>query len=306
MKVLVIGAKGMLAQSIREAFLADINNKKNEIIIADICEDDENIVYFDITDRALVIDEMDYYSPNLVINCAAYTNVDGAEDNEELAYKINATGVKNLADACKIVGATLVHVSTDYVFGGGLDLEQEYSEDDEKRPETAYGHTKLAGEEAVVASGCNYYIFRTAWLYGDGPNFVRTMMKVGREHEEVEVVDDQFGSPTYAGDLAKIIWQAVYNNIPYGIYNATNLGFTNWADFTREIYKMANISSNVQGISSDEYVRKISGRKVAKRPANSKMSKDKLLNAGVLIPEWKDGLRRYLDIELNNQKEIKK
>ena len=153
MRVLITGAKGMLAQAVKNVFAFDANGNKNEIFLTDVQgTDDGGIEELDITDGAWVIDDIDAYDPDIVVNCAAYTNVDAAEENEDLAYKINAEGPSNLAEACKIMGVVLVHISTDYVFGGGLDIDKEYSEDDGKMPETAYGRTKLAGEEKIIES----------------------------------------------------------------------------------------------------------------------------------------------------------
>lgn len=295
MRVLITGARGMLAQAVKEKFATDTNGQMNELILTDVDE-------LDITNAQAVREFVLEKRPEIIINCAAYTNVDGAEEQEALAYKINAEGPGNLAMAAKANDSLLIHISTDYVFGGGLDTLEEYSEDDEKAPRTAYGRTKLAGEEKIVESGCKYYIFRTAWLYGDGPNFVRTMLKVGREREIVEVVSDQYGSPTYAEDLADIIYQAVAKNIPLGIYNATNLGYTTWAEFTREIYTLAGVDCIVRGITSEKYARGIVDRAVAERPKNSKLSKQKLINEKISIPEWKDGLKRYLKKEKQNEK----
>lgn len=278
MKILITGANGMLAKAVREKF------KNEELVLTDVAE-------LDITNLKQVEEFVDGCKPDVIINCAAYTAVDKAEEDLDLARKINADGPKNLAIAAKKVNSTLVHISTDYVFGGNLSLEEIYKEDDEKAPETVYGITKLEGENAIIANTEKYYIFRTAWLYGDGNNFVRTMLKLGKEKETLTVVSDQHGSPTYAVDLANIIAQALEKNIPYGIYHATNLGFTTWYDFTKEIFKVANISCNVVPVTSEEFVRP------AKRPKNSMMAKEKLLDAGVEIPSWEDALERYLKEE---------
>lgn len=285
MKILITGANGMLAKAVRERF------KDETLILTDVVQDD-TIKKLDITNLEDVTEFVSNCKPDVIINCAAYTAVDKAEEDLDLARKINADGPKNLAIAAKNANCILVHISTDYVFGGNLSLEEIYKEDDEKAPETVYGKTKLEGEEAITANTENYYIFRTAWLYGDGNNFVRTMLKLGREKESLNVVSDQHGSPTYAVDLADIIAQALEKEIPYGIYHATNLGFTTWYDFTKEILKMANISCKVIPVTSEEFVRP------AKRPKNSMMSKSKLLDSGVTIPSWEDGLERYLKVEL--------
>ena len=201
-------------------------------------------------------------------------------------------GPKNLAIVANEENVTLIHISTDYVFGGTKPLEEEYTEMEEKNPESAYGITKLEGEQAIIDSCFQYYIFRTAWLYGDGNNFVRTMLKLGKEKEEINVVDDQHGSPTYAVDLASIIHQAIQKQIPYGIYHATNIGYTTWYEFTKQIFEKANYSCKVNPVTTEEFV------SAAKRPKNSKLSKEKLLKEGIEIPTYEDALNRYLKQEL--------
>ena len=234
--------------------------------------------------------------PDYIINCAAYTAVDKAEEAGEIVRKINADGPKNLAIAAKTVDAPLVHISTDYVFGGDLDIEKEYKEEDEKHPVTAYGITKLEGEEKIKENTDKYYIFRTAWLYGDGNNFVRTMLKLGETKDEINVVADQHGSPTYAEDLANIIGEAIEKKIPYGIYHATNEGFTTWYDFTKAIFEYAGIICQVNPVTTEKYIEMMKITQ-AKRPKNSQMSKEKLLAQGIHVPEWEDALKRYLQEE---------
>ena len=280
MKILITGANGMLAKAVRERF------KDEELICTDVAE-------LDITSEESVLKFVEENKPEYIINCAAYTAVDKAEENEDLADKINAIGPKNLAIAAKKNDCTLVHISTDYVFAGDLDTEKCYKEEDEKGPVTVYGKTKLHGEELIQENAEKYYIFRTAWLYGDGNNFVRTMVKAGKEREEVSVVNDQHGSPTYRVDLANVIAEAIEKKIPYGVYHTTNEGFTTWYDFTKIIYEIANIDCKVLPVTSEQFVRP------AKRPKNSMLSKEKLVKAGIQIPEYEDALKRYLSIELN-------
>ena len=285
MKILITGANGMLAREVKEKF-----SKENEIILTDVAE-------LDITDETAVLKFIKEEKPGCIINCAAFTAVDKAEDCYELADKINGNGPTNLAKAAKAVDAKLVHISTDYVFGGDLDLSKDYSEDDKKEPVTVYGVTKLHGEEGRQANTDKYYIFRTAWLYGvGGNNFVKTMTKLGKDRDEINVVSDQHGSPTYAKDLTEIIYQAIEKEIPYGIYNATNEGYTTWYDFTKEILKEQNIECKVNPVTTDEYI-KMMGVTQAKRPFNSQMSKNKLKENGINIPSWQDGLKRYLEEE---------
>ena len=283
MKILVTGANGMLAKSVRKRL------EGNELI----CTDVEDL---DITNEDDVLKKVAEVKPEYIINCAAYTAVDKAETAGEIVEKINADGPRNLAKAAKENDCVLVHVSTDYVFGGDLDVEKDYKEDDPKAPVTAYGITKLKGEEAIEANTDKYYIFRTARLYGHGNNFVRTMLKLGDTKDEISVVNDQHGSPTYAEDLANFIAEAIEKKIPYGVYNATNEGYTTWFDFTKAIFEDAGIICKVNPVSTEKYIEMMKVTQ-AKRPKNSQLSKDKLKNAGIEVPEWEDALKRYLKAE---------
>lgn len=283
MKILITGANGMLAKEIKEKFA-----QGNELILTDVAE-------LDITNREAVMKYVEEKKPELIINCAAFTAVDKAEEAGEIVEKINADGPGNLAKAAKANDAVLVHVSTDYVFGGDLDVEKDYKEDDPKKPVTAYGITKLHGEEQIQENTDKYYIFRTAWLYGiGGNNFVKTMLKLGEDRDELNVVADQHGSPTYAKDLTEIIYQAIEKKIPYGIYNATNEGYTTWYDFTKEILEEQGITCKVNPVTTEQYIEMMKVTQ-AKRPFNSQMSKAKLEACGIKVPEWKDGLKRYLE-----------
>ena len=223
-----------------------------------------------------------------------FRSVDKAEENYELADKINGEGPTNLAKAAKTAGSKLVHISTDYVFGGDLDISKDYKEDDEKNPVTVYGKTKLHGEQGIQNNIEEYYIFRTAWLYGiGGNNFVKTMTKLGTTKDEINVVADQHGSPTYAKDLAEIIYQAIQKKIPYGVYHTTNQGYTTWYDFTKEILKQQGIECKINPVTTEEYIEMMKITQ-AKRPFNSQLSKEKLNQQGIEVPDWKDGLKRYL------------
>lgn len=283
MKILITGANGMLAREVKEKFA-----KENEITSTDVSE-------LDITDEKAVMEFVSNLKPDYIINCAAFTAVDKAEDCYELADKINGDGPTNLAKAAKSVGAKLVHISTDYVFGGDLDVSKDYKEDDKKEPVTVYGITKLHGEEGIEKNMDEYYIFRTAWLYGvGGNNFVKTMTKLGSTRDEINVVSDQHGSPTYAKDLTEIIYQAIEKKIPYGVYNATNQGYTTWYEFTKEILNKQGIECKVNPVTTEQYIEMMKVTQ-AKRPFNSQLSKNKLLEQGIDVPEWKDGLKRYLE-----------
>ncbi len=285
MKILITGANGMLAKEIKEKFA-----QGNELILTDVAE-------LDITNREAVMKYVEEKKPELIINCAAFTAVDKAEEAGEIVEKINADGPGNLAKAAKANDAVLVHVSTDYVFGGDLDVEKDYKEDDPKKPVTAYGITKLHGEEQIQENTDKYYIFRTAWLYGiGGNNFVKTMLKLGEDRDELSVVADQHGSPTYAKDLSEIIYQAVTKKIPYGIYNSTNEGYTTWYDFTKAIFEYTGTICKVNPVTTEEYIEMMKVTQ-AKRPKNSQMSKEKLEKAGIEVPQWEDGLKRYLKEE---------
>lgn len=283
MKILITGGNGMLAKEVEEKFAPG-----NEITVTDVAE-------LDITDEKAVYDFITNLKPEYIINCAAFTAVDKAEECYELADKINGDGPTYLAKAAKAAGSKLVHISTDYVFGGDLDVSKDYKEDDKKEPVTVYGITKLHGEEGIEANMDEYYIFRTAWLYGvGGNNFVKTMTKLGKTRDEINVVSDQHGSPTYAKDLSNIIYQAIDKKIPYGIYNATNEGYTTWYDFTKEILKEQGIECKVNPVTTEEYIEMMKITQ-AKRPFNSQMSKQKLKDQGINVPDWKDGLKRYLE-----------
>ena len=284
MKILITGANGMLAKSVKKRL-----EGSNEII----CTDVEDL---DITNEKNVSEYINKVKPEYIINCAAYTAVDKAETAGKIVEKINAEGPKNLAKAAKENNTVLVHISTDYVFGGDLEISKVYNEDDEKAPVTAYGITKLHGEEEILKNTDKYYIFRTAWLYGDGNNFVRTMIKLGETKEEINVVADQYGSPTYAEDLAGYIAEAIEKHIPYGIYNATNEGFTTWYDFKRKIFEYTGIKCKVNPVTTEEYIEMMKITQ-AKRPKNSQLSKDKLKDQGIEVPEWEEALKRYLKAE---------
>ena len=264
MKILITGANGMLAKSVKKRL-----EKGNELICTDVAD-------LDITNEEAVSKFVAEAKPDYIINCAAYTAVDKAETAGEIVEKINAEGPENLAKAAKENNSVLVHISTDYVFGGELDVERDYKEDDPKAPVTAYGITKLHGEEQIKKNTDKYYIFRTAWLYGDGNNFVRTMLKLGETKDEISVVNDQHGSPTYAEDLANIIAEAIEKKIPYGIYHATNQGYTTWYDFTKAIFEYTGIICQVNPVTTEKYIEMMKITQ-AKRPKNSQLSKEKLL-----------------------------
>lgn len=276
MKILITGSNGMLAKEVIKAFGG------HDLILADI-ED------LDITKKDDVLKYIQNVKPEYIINCAAYTAVDKAEEMKEICYKVNALGPKNLAMAAKENDIPLIHISTDYVFDGDKDLSELYLETDETNPKSVYGLTKRDGENEIINNCDKYYIFRTSWLFGDGPNFVKTMIALAADRDELNVVDDQFGSPTYAKHLARIIKDAIEKQIPFGIYHTNNLGFTNWYEFAKLIFELSDIKCKVNPVSTEEFPRP------AKRPKNSKLSKDKLLATGITIPTYQEALKEYLE-----------
>ena len=254
------------------------------------------LVTLDICDREAVLAKAREVKPYFIINCAAYTNVDGCEVNTDLAMAVNGTAVANIAEAARENDATFIHISTDYVFPGNLPVDQIYTEDMEPAPVSAYGRTKLVGEENAAKAG-KYYILRTAWLYGlGGKNFVKTMLKLSKDRDELTVVDDQHGSPTSTTTLCKIIEGIMEKEPEYGVYHSTNEGFTTWCKFTRKIFELAGISTNVKAITSKEY--KEMYPQSSDRPSNSKLSKEKLKAAGIVPVQWEVALEEYLKEEL--------
>ena len=224
--------------------------------------------------------------PEVVAHCAAYTAVDKAESEEELALTVNGFGTRWVAEACREVGAKMIYISTDYVFGG--DGKIPYEVDDEKKPVNVYGRSKLLGEDAVRMILEKYFIVRTSWVFGiNGHNFIKTMLRLAETKKSLRVVDDQIGSPTYTVDLAKLLADMAATE-KFGTYHATNEGFCSWADFTREIFKQAKLNVEVEGIPTIEYPTP------ARRPFNSRLSKKSLDEAGFnRLPTWQDALKRY-------------
>ena len=283
-KVLLIGADGMLGGELKERLEKIYDVTGTTLVTLDIC------------DREAVLAKAREVKPYFIINCAAYTNVDGCEVNTDLAMSVNGTAVANIAEAAKENDATFIHISTDYVFPGNLPVDQVYTEDMEPAPVSAYGRTKLVGEENA-AKAEKYYILRTAWLYGlGGKNFVKTMLRLSQDRDELTVVDDQHGSPTSTTTLCKIIEGIMEKEPAYGVYHSTNEGFTTWCKFTRKIFELAGISTNVKAITSKEY--KDMYPQSSDRPSNSKLSKEKLKVAGIVPVEWEIALEEYLKEEL--------
>ena len=249
-------------------------------------------IQLNITDREAVREAAAKLRPDVIIHCAAWTNVDGAEDAENRAKvdAVNHLGTQYLAEAARAVDAKMIYVSTDYVFNGqGTDPWQ--PDDKSYAPLNVYGQSKLAGELAVAGTLEKYFIVRTAWVFGlNGKNFVKTMVNVGHTHDAVRVVSDQIGTPTYTKDLARLLADMAESE-KYGYYHATNEGgYISWYDFTREIYRQAGLDTKVIPVTTEEY-----GLSKAKRPFNSRLDKSKLIENGFRpLPDWKDALGRYL------------
>ncbi|MBR3448864.1 MAG: dTDP-4-dehydrorhamnose reductase [Oscillospiraceae bacterium] len=249
-------------------------------------------ISLDITDADAVQAALESVKPDAVIHCAAWTAVDAAEDaeNREKVFAINAGGTQNIANACKKLGSKMIYISTDYVFNG--QGEEPWQPDcKDYAPLSVYGQSKLEGELAVANTLEKYYIVRIAWVFGvNGRNFIKTMLNVGRTHDEVRVVCDQIGTPTYTLDLAVLLADMAETD-RYGYYHATNEGgFISWYDFTREIYRQAGLQTKVTPVTTAEY-----GLSKAARPFNSRLDKSKLTENGFTpLPDWKDALARYL------------
>lgn len=294
MKVLVTGTSGQLGFDVME----ELARRGHNGIGADRADTEAEFehVVLDITDKEAVARVVAEVKPDAVVHCAAWTNVDAAEDPANLAVvrAVNVDGTENLAKACRENGAKMVYISTDYVFDGSG--ERPWEPDDKNyAPINVYGQSKLDGELKVAENLEKYFIVRIAWVFGrNGKNFVKTMMEVGAGRDIMKVVDDQIGTPTYTVDLARLLVDMIETE-KYGYYHATNEGgYISWADFTEEIYKQAGIDTKVERVSTAEY-EKIAGKTVAKRPFNSRLDKSKLVEAGFTpLPTWQDALSRYL------------
>ena len=222
-----------------------------------------------------------------IVHCAAYTQVDKAEDEKDLCIKINATATKHIAKCAKILDIPMIYISTDYVFDGTKDGK--YTENDETNPINIYGESKLAGEKYVQEILDKYYIVRTSWVFNiNGKNFIETMLRLSKANNQLSIVNDQIGSPTYTKDLSRLLVDMLETS-KYGLYHATNEGYCSWYEFANTIFKLANINIDIKAINSNEYASR------AKRPLNSKLSKDKLIEYGFKpLPHWEDALKDYL------------
>ncbi len=281
--ILVTGITGQLGFDVVKEL-----KKRGEVFIGTTRKD------FDLTSedsiKKFILDK----KPDAVIHCAAYTAVDKAETEAELALTVNGMATRWLATACREVGAKMLYVSTDYVFGG--DGYTPYEVKSEKTPINIYGKSKLLGEDAVAAIVDKHFIVRVSWVFGvNGKNFVKTMLNLAEKNKKIKVVDDQIGSPTYTVDLANLLCDMISTD-KYGVYHATNEGFCSWADFAKEIFKQAGKNVEVEKISTADYPTP------AKRPFNSRLSKTSLDDAGFKrLPIWESAVERFL-LELKNSK----
>ena len=294
MKLFVTGVGGQLGHDVMNELL----KRGHEGVGSDIQENYSGVadgsavtkapyVALDITDKDAVEKVITEVNPDAVIHCAAWTAVDAAEDNVEICRKVNADGTQNIANVCKKLDCKMVYISTDYVFDG--EGTRPWEPEDERHPLNVYGQTKYEGELAVQNTLEKYFIVRISWVFGvNGKNFIKTMLNLGKTHDHLTVVNDQFGSPTYTYDLARLLVDMVLTD-KYGIYHATNEGICNWYEFACEIFRQAGMKVDVAPVPASEYPTK------AKRPENSRMSKAKLTENGfVRLPSWQDALERYL------------
>lgn len=284
-KIIVTGCNGQLGRAIN----LELPKDKYELINTDVFQG-EGIIPLDITNVDAVVDLARKTKASAIVNCAAYTAVDKQESDIDLSYKINAIGPRNLAIAATEVGAKLVHVSTDYVFEGNG--TRPYTEFDKTGPVSVYGKTKLAGEEMVKQFARDFFIIRTAWLYGDGKNFVKTMLSLSEKYDEVSVVKDQLGTPTSTKELAKAI-HFLLGTENYGVFHGTCEGDTNWADFTEEIFRIAGKSTRVNHVTTGEYTEK--NPQAAPRPAYSILENYMFkLTSDFMFADWHDAIEVYL------------
>ncbi len=280
-KIIVTGCNGQLGRALNKIYQ---DSREYECVNTDVAE-------LDITNIDDVNRLVSEVKPYAIINCAAHTNVNGCETDIDNAYKINAIGPRNLSIAAARYHAKLMHISTDYVFDGQANTP--YTEFDTPNPKAVYGKTKLAGEEYVKQFAQDYFIIRTAWLYGDGKNFVKTMLGLAQNHDKVTVVGDQFGSPTSADELARAVAYLLPTD-NFGLFHGTCEGMTNWADFTREIYRLAGKTTVVETVTTQEYDKNAKGV-VAPRPAYSVLENYMFkLTTNYMFADWEKAIAEYL------------
>ena len=293
MKVFVTGVGGQLGHDVVNELLKRGHHPIGSDIL-DSVDLDIDYCQMDITDKEKVRSVMASVKADAVIHCAAWTAVDRAEDEDKKAkvYSINVVGTQNIAEACHDLDIKMMYISTDYVFNG--EGEKPWEPDcKEYAPLNYYGETKLHGELAVKNTVDKFFIVRIAWVFGvNGSNFIKTMLRVGKTHDEVRVVNDQIGTPTYTYDLARLLVDMIETD-KYGYYHATNDeggNYISWYDFTKEIYKQAGYTTKVTPVTTEEY-----GLSKARRPHNSRLDKSKLVESGFEpLPDWKDAVSRYL------------
>lgn len=284
--IIITGNKGQLGYDLEN----ECNNRSIEYFGID-----RDIL--DITDKDAVSQFFAKHKIDAVIHCAAFTAVDLAEDQKELCFNVNTEGTKNLANACQKVGAKFLFISTDYVFDGLKDGI--YDTDDEQTPKSVYGQSKADAEQYIKTFIDKYFIVRISWAFGlNGKNFIRTMLRLGKDKDVVSVVDDQIGSPTYTKDVARLLIDIIISE-KYGIYHATNEGFCSWAELAQYVMKKAKLKASVKSIHTSEYPTK------AYRPLNSRLSKEKLSLSGFnRLPKWQDAVDRYLEELLENEGQL--
>ena len=286
-KIMITGASGQLGKALYRCLG---NNNQYELLLTGLANEDEHILDLDITNQDAVDKFIDESKPDIIINCAAMTAVDLCESEQDSAFRINALGPKYLALAAERNGSKLIHVSTDYVFDGNA--KRPYTEEDTPNPISIYGKSKLAGEEYVLKLCTKYFIVRAAWLYGEGKNFVKTMLNLASSGKKIRVVNDQYGTPTSALEVAKTIIYLMETDA-YGIYHTTCEGFTNWYEFALSIFKEAGLNVDVEPIPSSEYPTP------AKRPAYSVLDNKALRERhAYIMPDWKQTFHEYMK-ELN-------
>ncbi len=288
MKAFVTGVAGQLGYDV----VKELRMRGHEAVGSDLQPNEKGRIALDITDAAAVEKTLAAVQPDAVIHCAAWTAVDAAEDaeNRETVHAVNAQGTANIAKACKALACKMIYISTDYVFDG--QGEEPWQPDSKVyAPLCWYGQTKLEGEQAVARLLDKFFIVRIAWVFGsNGNNFVKTMLRLGQTHPTLRVVGDQIGTPTYTPDLARLLADMAESD-KYGYYHATNEGgYISWYDFACEIFRQAGMQVQVQPVTTAEY-----GLSKAKRPFNSRLSKQKLADSGFEpLPPWQDALQRYL------------
>lgn len=277
MRILITGSNGMLGHD-----LIKVLEDSHDLILT-------TSKTLDIADKEHVLEFIVENKPDIVINSAAYTNVDGCEENPDLAYAVNGEGVRNLALACREIDCSLVHISTDYIFNG--ENTRPWVEDDETGPISVYGKSKLKGEKAIMEILDKYFIIRTAWLYGlNGGNFPKTMLELAKNHSQITVVYDEVGTPTYTPDLAKGISELIKTDY-YGIYHLTNSGSCSWCEFARYIFEIADVDVKVTPVTASEFARP------APRPHYSVLENKNWIDKGFEpLRDYKEAIKEYVEL----------